>query len=98
VKAYLSKRAARAAERIAAKWQELADDPNVFAHELLGIVSLLESTRSPGSPYPTLKHPALKRILMRKSRCHVYFEIDERNERIEILHMWDARRGNPPRL
>ena len=98
MKAYLSKRATRVAERIAARWHKAADDPDVFARELLDAVELLETTRSPGSPFPTTTHPGLKRILLPKSRCHLYFEIDERRQRIQILHMWDARRGRPPKL
>ncbi len=35
MKALLSKRAARAAERIDAHWREHADDPGLFARELL---------------------------------------------------------------
>ena len=77
MKAYLSKRAARAVERIDARWREHAYDPAVFATEFLMAIERLESTPTPGTPFPTLKRPALKRLLMPKSRCHVYFEIDE---------------------
>jgi hypothetical protein len=98
VKAYLSKRAERAAERIAARWNKDADDPNVFAREFLEVVILLETTLSPGSQCPTKAHPRLKRILLRKSRCHVYFEISERKQRIQITNIWDGRRGRPPKL
>jgi len=98
VKAFLSKRAARAADRIAARWREHADDPDVFARELLETIELLETTRSPGSPFPTTKRPALKRMLLRKSRCHLYFEVDEPKQMIRILHVWDGRRERPPKL
>jgi hypothetical protein len=98
VKAYISKRAARAAERIAARWHERADDPDVFARELLETIELLETTRSPGAMFPTPKHPALKRVLMRKSRCHLYFEIDEAKQMIQILQVWDGRRERSPKL
>jgi len=98
VKAYLSKRAARAAERIDARWREHAENPGAFAVELLEAVDRLESSTTPGSPYPTAKHPALRRILMPKSRCHIYFEIDDASEAIQILHIWDGRRERPPKL
>jgi hypothetical protein len=98
VKAYVSKRAARAAERLAARWREYADYPDVFALEFREMVEILESTHSPGSLCPTRAHPRLKRILLRKSHCHAYFEIDERHQRIQILQLWDARRGRPPKL
>jgi hypothetical protein len=89
VKAFLSKRAARAADRIAVRWRAHADDPDVFARELLEVID---------SPFPTMKHPALKRMLLKKSGCHLYFEIDEPRQRIQILHVWDSRRARPPKL
>lgn len=98
MKAYLSKRAGRAAERIDARWRERADDPGVFARELLASVELLESSKVPGTAYPTAKRPALRRLLLRKSQCHLYFEIDEASQTIQILHIWDGRRERGPEL
>ena len=95
MKAFLSKRAARAADRIDARWRQHADHPGIFASEFLEAIELLETTGTPGSPFPTVKHPALKRLLLRKSRCHIYFEIDEANQTIQILHIWDGRREAP---
>lgn len=98
MKAFLSKRAARAAERIDARWRERGDDPGIFAAEFLSAVERLESTPIPGSPFPTPKRPALKRLLLPKSRCHLYFEIDDVKQMIRILHIWDGRRERAPRL
>lgn len=98
MKAFISKRARRAVERIAARWDEHADYPGVFAREFLEAIDLLETTRSLGAPFPTAKHPRLKRLLLRKSRCHLYFEIDEPKQMIRILHVWDGRRERPPKL
>jgi len=98
VKAFISKRAAQAAERIAERWRRHAGDPDIFPRELLEAIELLETTRSPGSPFPTPRRPRLKRLLLRKSRCHIYFEVDEPGQTIRILHIWDGRRERPPRL
>jgi hypothetical protein len=98
VKAFISKRAARAAERIDARWRKLADHPNVFASEFREAIELLETTQSPGSPCPTPKHRSLKRVLLPKSRCHLYFEVSERKQVIQILEVWDGRRGRSPKL
>jgi hypothetical protein len=35
---------------------------------------------------------------MPKSRCHIYFEIDERKQMIRVLHVWDGRRETAPKL
>ncbi|HEU0030515.1 MAG TPA: hypothetical protein VFQ53_07780 [Kofleriaceae bacterium] len=98
MKAYLSKRAARAAERIDERWREHAVDPGIFAAEFLAAVERLESGTTPGTPFPTAKRPMLRRLLMPKSRCHLYFEIDNVNEAIHILHIWDGRRERSPKL
>lgn len=98
MKAYLSKRAARAAERIDAHWRKHGDDPTLFAREFLDAIVQLESSKLPGSPYPTARRPTLKRLLLRKSRCHLYFEVDDANQVIRILHIWDGRREHAPNL
>jgi hypothetical protein len=96
VKAFLSKRAARAAERIDRRWRQHADDPGLFADEFLAAVERLESSPTPGSPFPTGTRPTLRRMLMPRSICHIYFEIDEAKQTIQILQ--NGRRERAPKL
>jgi hypothetical protein len=98
VKALISKRAARAVERIDARWREHADHRDLFALEFADAIDRLETTPGPGTPFPTPKRPALKRLLLPKSRCHVYFEIDLDKQVVRILHVWDGRRERAPKL
>lgn len=98
MKAFISKRASRAAERIDARWRERGDDPALFAREFLEAVERLEATRGAGQAFPTPRRASLKRLLLPKSRCHVYFEIDEAAQRIQILQIWDGRRERAPKL
>jgi hypothetical protein len=98
VKAYISKRAARAADRIDERWRERADHPSTFALEFLEAIEELEASGGVGSPFPTSKRPALKRVLLRKSRCHIYFEVDDVKLAIQILHIWHGRRERAPKL
>ena len=98
MKAFISKRAARAADRIDARWREFGDDSGVFAREFLEAVERMETTQGAGAPFPTPRHPMLKRILLPKSRCHVYFEIEEAKHAIQILHIWDGRREHGPKI
>jgi hypothetical protein len=98
VKAFLSKRAARAADRIDERWRERADDPGIFAREFLEAVERLETTQGVGQAFPTSRRPLLKRVLLPKSRCHIYFEIDETKQRIQILQVWDGRRERTPKM
>lgn len=96
--AFLSKRAAAEADRIDDYCRQHARDRTLFARELVDAVALLEDARVPGSPFPTQRHPQLKRLLMTRSRCHIYFEVDVALQRIEILSVWDARRSRGPGL
>ncbi|MFT3695464.1 MAG: type II toxin-antitoxin system RelE/ParE family toxin [Kofleriaceae bacterium] len=79
-------------------WREHADEAGVFAEEFLATVERLESMSTPGLPFPTNKRPRLRRMLMPKSRCHVYFEVDATKQTIQILHVWDGRRERAPKL
>jgi hypothetical protein len=47
---------------------------------------------------PDEQTPRLKRILLEKSKCHVYFEIDHRKALLEVLTVWDGRRERAPKL
>ncbi|HEY5938335.1 MAG TPA: hypothetical protein VIU61_26970 [Kofleriaceae bacterium] len=40
----------------------------------------------------------MRRLLLPKSRCHLYFEIDHVKEVIQILHVWDGRRERGPTI
>jgi len=91
VKAFISKRAARAADRIDDHWRARADDPGIFAREFLEAVERLETTQGVGQAFPTARRPSLRRVLLPKSRCHIYFEIDDAKQRIQILQIWDGR-------
>jgi plasmid stabilization system protein ParE len=94
----LSKRAQRAISGINDRWRERGDHPGTFLAELLAAIDYLESQKSPGTPCPTEKRPTPKRLLLEKSKCHVYFETDALQRTLEVLTVWDGRRERPPRL
>ena len=73
----LSKRAQRSVTRIDAHWREHADHPQLFFEEMLEAVEHLETVSNPGTPCPTRKRPQLKRLLLEKTKCHVYFVSNE---------------------
>jgi hypothetical protein len=98
VKVDLSKRAQRSIARIDAHWRKHADHPELFFEEMLEVVGHLETVSNPGTPCPTNRRPHLKRILLEKTKCHVYFVSNERTQQIEVLHIWDGRRERLPTL
>jgi hypothetical protein len=38
------------------------------------------------------------RLLLEKTKCHVYSEVDAPNQEIRILMIWGAPRGEEPKL
>jgi hypothetical protein len=90
LKVELSKRAQRAVTRIDARWRKHADHPEIFFEEMLETVEHLETVSNPGTPRPTSRRPQLKRMLLEKTKCHLYFVSDERKQRIDVLHVWDG--------
>ena len=60
--------------------------------------SHLETVSNPGTPCPTSRRPQLKRMLLEKTKCQLYFVSDERKQRIDVLHVWDGRRERLPTL
>jgi len=65
---------------------------------MLKAIEHLETVSSPGTPCPTNRRPQLKRILLEKTKCHVYFVSDQNKQRIDVLHVWDGRRERLPAL
>ena len=98
MKVELSRRAQRAIARIDAHWRQRADHPDHFLEEMVDAVEQLETVSNPGTPCPTTRRPLLKRILLEKTRCHLYFVSNERKQQIEVLHVWDGRRERMPAL
>jgi plasmid stabilization system protein ParE len=94
----LSKRAQLAIVRIHERWRAVGDHPSTFLDELLEAVEFLATVSTPGTPCPTVRRRGLKRLLLEKSRCHVYFEINERKQQVEVLTVWDGRRARAPKL
>jgi plasmid stabilization system protein ParE len=74
------------------------DTSELFADELARAVKDLETIPHLGTPRPTERRPLLKRLLLEKTKCHVYFEVDEQKEEIRILMIWGAPRGREPKL
>lgn len=98
MKVDVSKRAQRASDRIDARWAKHGDDPKLYARELLEAIGHLETVAAPGTPWPTAKRADVRRLLLPKSKCHLYFEIDKRKQVVKLLRIWDGRRGRPPSL
>jgi plasmid stabilization system protein ParE len=93
----ISKRARRDARRINERWAKHGNDPRIFAQELLDSLRHLRDIPHAGTPRATSKRPKRRRFLMEKSKCHLYFEVDEKREVLHVITIWNGQRGDEPR-
>jgi hypothetical protein len=70
--------------------------PDLFARELAAARRLLESTPDIGSPYLERQGVVVRRVTLRKTRHHVYYEIDRREEIVMILAVGVYRDARHP--
>lgn len=67
---------------------------NLFIHELDTAFELLSRSPFAGSKYE--QDPGTRRLLMRKTGYHLYYEV--RSEVVLILAIWHGKRGTGPPL
>lgn len=91
----IGKRAALQVECINARWREHRDDKTLFVREYLAMLDHRETVPGAGRPWPTKKRPDLKRVLVEKTRVHMYFQVSTKKQEIVILALWDGRDVRP---
>lgn len=72
--------------------------PALFLEELDAAVKLLEKSPMLGASYAAAPVSGVRRILIGRSRYHVYWEVDEAIRRVTITAVWHAARGVGPPL
>jgi plasmid stabilization system protein ParE len=70
----------------------------MFRREIETAVRLLETSPLIGKSYAEAPVPDVRRMLIGRSRYHVYWEVDATSGAVTILAVWYAGRGNGPRL
>jgi len=99
VKLRVGKRAQEQALKIQGWWAEhrLAA-PSLFIDELEQTFHRICNEGGAGIPWPTPRRPGLRRILMSETKNHVYFVVDPAKQIVDVLAVWGAPRGRPPKL
>jgi plasmid stabilization system protein ParE len=86
-------------EMIEAWWRENRPAaPDMFSRELETAVHLLEMSPLIGKAYPEAPVPEVRRLLIGRSRYHIYWEVDAGSQVVTVLAVWHARRGSGPSL
>jgi plasmid stabilization system protein ParE len=71
---------------------------DLFARELAEAGELIARTPTAGAVYTSKRGQQFRRVLMPKTKNHVYFEVDEARELVIVHAIWGAPRGRGPRL
>ena len=80
-------------------WREHRDKaPDLFEQELRGTVELLRGAPELGQPYRRVGVPGARRLLLPRTRYHIYYVYDRAADMVVVLALWSAVRGRGPRL
>jgi plasmid stabilization system protein ParE len=94
--------AARAEAQVVAVslwWAEnRRDSPTLFTEELAAVFERLETSPLSGAPFPASRPKDVRRVLLGRSRYHVYYTVDEDAGRVIVRAVWHVARGRGPRL
>jgi hypothetical protein len=71
---------------------------DLFARELASIKALLQHVPHTGSMYTVLDALPVRRLLLPKTRTHVYYSIDVDQDLVTVLAVWGAPKGRGPGL
>ncbi len=99
MKLVFTPQAERQASEMDSWWREHRPDArDLFARELAEARDLIAATPGIGVTYTTRSGKTARRVLLLKTRNHVYFEVDEGRNVVTVLAVWGAPRRRGPRL
>lgn len=90
-----------AQERFAAEdgwWREHRDAKELFVTEFEEVLRQVAAAPGIGQRYRRARGKLIQRVLMPKTRCHVYYFHDLNRDIVEIHSIWGARRRRGPSL
>ena len=77
-------------------WRANRDAKDLFLIEFEQTLRQLAMTADLGQPYRRIRGKLIQRVLMKKTRCHVYYWHDPERGMVEIHSVWGARRRRGP--
>ena len=79
-------------------WREHRDAKELFVTEFQEVLRQVAAAPSIGQRYRRARGKLLQRVLMKKTRCHVYYVHDAERGIVEVHSIWGARRRRGPVL
>jgi plasmid stabilization system protein ParE len=72
--------------------------PDLLLQEFERVLNLLREMPGLGAPFRRTKVPGVRRFLLRRSGCWVYYVADEPRALVYVVAVWGGRRGTEPPL
>lgn len=86
-------------DKILAWWEEHRPEaPALVAAELKEAMGILAMSPTTGRFCPRTRTKGVRRVLLPRSRYHVYYRVLDEEQIIRVLSLWHASRGQAPRL
>jgi len=77
-------------------WRENRDAKDLFVDEFAQTLERLTTNPEVGQTYRVSRGKLIQRVLMKKTRCHVYYFHDRDEDLVEIHTVWGAHRERGP--
>jgi plasmid stabilization system protein ParE len=95
----LSPEALEQAQAISAYWFENRPAaPNLFVEELGAALRMLKETPRVGVRYEAPDFREMRRVLMPRTRYHIYYTVNSSTWMVRIHAIWHGSRGRGPEL
>jgi plasmid stabilization system protein ParE len=69
--------------------------PDLLEQELRNVLALVAATPTLGALARDTRVKDVRRVLLRRTRYHVYYRVDSASVRLEVLALWHASRRDP---
>ncbi len=79
-------------------WRANRDARDLFEEEYERALEHLSTSPKSGDQYSIVRGKLIRRWLMKKTECHIYYWYSEELELIEIRSFWGAKREHGPEL
>ena len=79
-------------------WRENRDAKTLFAQEFIATIRDIQKVPGAGPIYVEKRGRIIRKWLMPKTRCHVYYRFEPEKNLLSIYSVWGARRGRGPSL
>lgn len=79
-------------------WLRVRGADGVLHQELARALAILQVVPRAGTPTALAPAPPLRRLLLRRSRLHLYYSIDEGRRVVLLRAVWHTARGETPPL